>query len=119
VSKDLKAGRLWDLWVRQGLLSQDRPRAESPLHHWKRSDPHITRQKRLNYMAAQVGTPSSTPAPHSAVFSRFSRGHPRALGGYGGGRIPTHLPAPAFQGEEGRGARPSSHLSGQPFPPTR
>jgi hypothetical protein len=62
MSTDLKAGRLWDVWVRQGLLSQDRPRAESPLRHWKRSDPHATRQKRLNYMAAQVGTPSARRA---------------------------------------------------------
>jgi hypothetical protein len=59
VRKDLKAGRLWDVWIRQGLLSQDRPRSESPLRYWKRSDPQVTRQKRLNYMAAQVGTPSA------------------------------------------------------------
>jgi hypothetical protein len=62
MSKDLKAGRLWDVWVRQGLLSHDRSRGESPLRHWKRSDPQVTRQKRLNYMAAQVGTPSTRPA---------------------------------------------------------
>jgi hypothetical protein len=65
VSKDLKAGRLWDVWVRQGLLTQDRSRGESPLRHWKKSDPQATRQKRLNYIAAQVGTPSTRRASAS------------------------------------------------------
>jgi hypothetical protein len=62
MSTELKAGRLWGVWVRQGLLTQDRSRGESPLRHWKRSDPQVTRQKRLNYMAAQVGTPSTRRA---------------------------------------------------------
>jgi hypothetical protein len=34
VRREAKAGRLWDVWVRQGLLTQDRPRDESPVRHW-------------------------------------------------------------------------------------
>ena len=58
MSKELKAGRLWDVWVRHGLLTQDRGRGESPLRHWAHPvDAAVTRQKRLDVMRAQIGSP--------------------------------------------------------------
>jgi hypothetical protein len=58
VRREAKAGPLWDVWVRHGILTQDRGRGESPLRHFRRSDPREIRQKRLDALAAQIGSPA-------------------------------------------------------------
>jgi hypothetical protein len=50
-------GRLWDVWVKHGILTQDRGRGESPLRFWRRSDPRKTRQRRLDVIAKEIGSP--------------------------------------------------------------
>jgi hypothetical protein len=62
VRHEAKAGRLWDVWVRQGILTQDRARGESPLRHWRRVDPAATRQKRVDVLTAIIGSPRAQRA---------------------------------------------------------
>lgn len=63
VRHEKKAGPLWDVWVRQGILTQDRGRGESPVRHWAHPvDPAVTRQKRVDVLTAMIGSPRAQRA---------------------------------------------------------
>jgi hypothetical protein len=62
VRNEARAGKLWGVWCRQGILTQDRGRGESPLRHWHRRDPNETRQKRIDVLTAMIGSPGAQRA---------------------------------------------------------
>jgi hypothetical protein len=63
VSRELKAGRLWDVWIRHGLLTQDRGRGQSPLHVWAHPQPRaVVRQRRVDVLSADLGSPCAQRA---------------------------------------------------------
>jgi hypothetical protein len=63
VRNERGAGHLWDVWVKQGILTQDRGRGESPLRHWRRHDSKESlRQKRIDYLTAMFGSPKAQRA---------------------------------------------------------
>lgn len=58
VRHEAKAGKLWSIWVRQGILTQDRGRGESPLRPWHRHDSkEKLRRRRIDVMRAEIGSP--------------------------------------------------------------
>jgi hypothetical protein len=48
--------------VPRGIEAQDRARGDSPWKHWIKRDPHATRQKRIEVMRAEIGSPKAQRA---------------------------------------------------------
>jgi hypothetical protein len=70
-----KADRLWNVWIRQRILTQDRSRGDSQLRHWRRRDPKEIRQKRIDAMRAEIGSPSAqrAMARGDGAFARYGK----------------------------------------------
>lgn len=58
-----KRDQLWGVWVRHGLLTQDRGRGQSPLHVWAHPQPRaVVRQRRVDVLSADFGSPRAQRA---------------------------------------------------------